>query len=110
MSGSGSGIVDAIKTIIPAPFGSMDAAQLQGAPGDINPVIAGAQIPGTGFGDMGSAFSSGSAGPNGNGAQVDQSINFNAPVGTGVDQAMQKAQSAQNQQYRRNNGTRTMPS
>ncbi|WP_236615164.1 phage tail tape measure protein, partial [Mycobacteroides abscessus] len=49
MSGSGSGIVDAIKTIIPAPFGSMDAAQLQGAPGDINPVIAGAQIPGTGF-------------------------------------------------------------
>ncbi|WP_458796505.1 phage tail tape measure protein, partial [Mycobacteroides abscessus] len=55
MSGSGSGIVDAIKTIIPAPFGSMDAAQLQGAPGDINPVIAGAQIPGTGFGDMGSA-------------------------------------------------------
>lgn len=110
MSGSGSGIVDAIKTIIPAPFGSMDAAQLQGAPGDINPVIAGAQIPGTGFGDMGSAFSQGSAGPNGNGAQVDQSINFNAPVGTGVDQAMQKAQSAQNQQYRRNNGTRTMPS
>ncbi|MDO3187461.1 phage tail tape measure protein [Mycobacteroides abscessus subsp. abscessus] len=110
MSGSGSGIVDAIKTIIPAPFGSMDAAQLQGAPGDINPVIAGAQIPGTGFGDMGSAFSSGSAGPNGNGAQVDQSINFNAPVGTGVDQAMQKAQSAQNQQYRRNNGTRIMPS
>lgn len=110
MSGSGSGIVDAIKTIIPAPFGSMDAAQLQNAPGDINPVIAGAQIPGTGFGDMGSAFSSGSAGPNGNGAQVDQSINFNAPVGTGVDQAMQKAQSAQNQQYRRNNGTRTMPS
>lgn len=110
MSGSGSGIVDAIKTIIPAPFGSMDAAQLQGAPGDINPVIAGAQIPGTGFGDMGSAFSSGSAGPNGNGAQVDQSINFNAPVGNGVDQAMQKAQSAQNQQYRRNNGTRTMPS
>lgn len=110
MSGSGSGIVDAIKTIIPAPFGSMDAAQLQNAPGDINPVIAGAQIPGTGFGDMGSAFSQGSAGPNGNGAQVDQSINFNAPVGTGVDQAMQKAQSAQNQQYRRNNGTRTMPS
>ncbi|SHU23355.1 Putative phage tail tape measure protein TMP [Mycobacteroides abscessus subsp. bolletii] len=110
MSGSGSGIVDAIKTIIPAPFGSMDAAQLQGAPGDINPVIAGAQIPGTGFGDMGSAFSQGSAAPNGNGAQVDQSINFNAPVGTGVDQAMQKAQSAQNQQYRRNNGTRTMPS
>ncbi|MBE5417404.1 phage tail tape measure protein, TP901 family, core region [Mycobacteroides abscessus] len=110
MSGSGSGIVDAIKTIIPAPFGSMDAAQLQGAPGDINPVIAGAQIPGTGFGDMGSAFSSGSAGPNGNGSPVDQSINFNAPVGTGVDQAMQKAQSAQNQQYRRNNGTRTMPS
>lgn len=112
MSGSGSGIVDAIKTIIPAPFGSMDAAQLQGAPGDINPVIAGAQIPGTGFGDMGSAFSSGSAGPaqGGNGANVDQSINFNAPVGTGVDQAMQKAQSAQNQQYRRNNGTRTMPS
>ncbi|SKJ49046.1 Putative phage tail tape measure protein TMP [Mycobacteroides abscessus subsp. massiliense] len=110
MSGSGSGIVDAIKTIIPAPFGSMDAAQLQGAPGDINPVIAGAQIPGTGFGDMGSAFSQGSAAPNGNGSPVDQSINFNAPVGTGVDQAMQKAQSAQNQQYRRNNGTRTMPS
>lgn len=110
MSGSGSGIVDAIKTIIPAPFGSMEAAQLQGAPGDINPVIAGAQIPGTGFGDMGSAFSQGSAAPNGNGSPVDQSINFNAPVGTGVDQAMQKAQSAQNQQYRRNNGTRTMPS
>ncbi|WP_195173355.1 hypothetical protein, partial [Mycobacteroides abscessus] len=98
-------------TIIPAPFGSMDAAQLQGAPGDINPVIAGAQIPGTGFGDMGSAFSSGSAGPaqGGNGANVDQSINFNAPVGTGVDQAMQKSQSAQNQQWRQNFGTRTGP-
>lgn len=111
MTGSGSGIVDAIKTIIPAPFGSMDAAQLQGAPGDINPVIAGAQIPGTGFGDMGSAFSSGSAGPaqSGNGANVDQSINFNAPVGTGVDQAMQKSQSAQNQQWRQNFGTRTGP-
>ncbi|SHQ63741.1 Bacteriophage tape measure protein (TMP) [Mycobacteroides abscessus subsp. bolletii] len=111
MTGSGSGIVDAIKTIIPAPFGSMEAAQLQGAPGDINPVIAGAQIPGTGFGDMGSAFSSGSAGPaqSGNGANVDQSINFNAPVGTGVDQAMQKSQSAQNQQWRQNFGTRTGP-
>jgi len=111
MSGSGGGIVDAIKTIIPAPFGSMDAAQLQGAPGDINPVIAGAQIPGTGFGDMGSAFSEGNAGPaqGGNGAQVDQSINFNAPVGTGVDQAMQKSQSAQNQQWRQNFGTRTGP-
>lgn len=111
MTGSGSGIVDAIKTIIPAPFGSMDAAQLRGAPGDINPVIAGAQIPGTGFGDMGSAFSSGGAGPaqGGNGANVDQSINFNAPVGTGVDQAMQKSQSAQNQQWRQNFGTRTGP-
>ncbi|SHR98723.1 phage tail tape measure protein [Mycobacteroides abscessus] len=106
MSGSGSGIVDAIKTIIPAPFGSMDAAQLQGAPGDINPVIAGAQIPGTGFGDMGSAFSSGNAGPT-NAPTIDQSVTVNA---TNTDAAIAKNNAAQLQQYRRNNGTRTMPS
>lgn len=106
MTGSGSGIVDAIKTIIPAPFGSMDAAQLQGAPGDINPVIAGAQIPGTGFGDMGSAFSQGSAGPT-NAPTIDQSVTVNA---TNTDAAIAKNNAAQLQQYRRNNGTRTMPS
>ncbi|MBN7552339.1 phage tail tape measure protein, partial [Mycobacteroides abscessus subsp. abscessus] len=97
MSGSGSGIVDAIKTIIPAPFGSMDAAQLQGAPGDINPVIAGAQIPGTGFGDMGSAFSSGNAGPT-NAPTIDQSVTVNA---TNTDAAIAKNNAAQLQQYRR---------
>lgn len=105
MSGSGGGIVDAIKTIIPAPFGSMEAAQLQGAPGDINPVTAGAQIPGTGFGDMGSAFSQGNAAPT-NAPAIDQSVTVNA---TNTDAAIAKNNGAQLQQYRKYNGSGTMP-
>ncbi|SIC66880.1 phage tail tape measure protein [Mycobacteroides abscessus] len=108
MSGSGGGIVDAIKTVIPAPFGSMEAKQLQGAPGDINPVNPGAQLPGTGYGDMGAAFSQGSPGPNpsGNAPTVDQSVTVNA---TNTDAAIAKNNAAQLQQYRRSNSTGTMP-
>lgn len=107
MSGSGSGIVDAIKTIIPTPFGSMEAAQLQGAPGDINMVNPGAQLPGTGYGDMGQAFSNAGEGrPAGNAPTIDQSVTVNA---TNTDAAIAKNNAAQLQQYRRSNGTGTMP-
>ncbi|WP_074363938.1 phage tail tape measure protein, partial [Mycobacteroides abscessus] len=79
MSGSGGGIVDAIKTVIPAPFGSMEAKQLQDAPADINMVNPGAQLPGTGYGDMGQAFSnSGDGRPAGNAPTIDQSVTVNA--------------------------------
>ncbi|MDM1928242.1 phage tail tape measure protein, partial [Mycobacteroides abscessus] len=107
MSGSGGGIVDAIKTVIPAPFGSMEAKQLQDAPADINMVNPGAQLPGTGYGDMGQAFSnSGDGRPAGNAPTIDQSVTVNA---TNTDAAIAKNNGAQLQQYRKYNGTGTMP-
>lgn len=107
MSGSGGGIVDAIKTVIPAPFGSMEAKQLQDAPADINMVNPGAQLPGTGYGDMGQAFSNGGDGrPAGNAPTIDQSVTVNA---TNTDAAIAKNNGAQLQQYRKYNGTGTMP-
>lgn len=98
ITGDAKGATDAIGGIFQSQVGGPNAVDLS---------QPGAQLPGIGYGDMGSAFAEGSAGPQPGGGDpaVDQSIHVGENASLNMDGAMDQVRVAQNQQVRRNFGT-----
>lgn len=98
ITGDAKGATNAIGGIFQSTVGGPNAVDLS---------QPGAQLPGIGYGDMGSAFADGSAGPQPGGGDpaVDQSIHVGENASLNMDGAMDQVRVAQNQQVRRNFGT-----
>lgn len=101
MSGSGSGVVDAIKGIIPQPFGTQSAQ-----PNDFQGNTQGGGSGGSGIAGAAGLATSFIPSP-GEGQSNDQStnVNFNGPVGANAGDVVNKVNDGYNSNWRRNFGT-----
>ncbi|WP_459166931.1 phage tail protein, partial [Mycobacteroides chelonae] len=98
LSGSGSGVVDAISGMIPQPFGSLPAAQPNDFEGNVG---GGGGSLASGAANMAAQFVPSSNGGGGDGWQGVQN-NFNGPVGANASDVANKINSGYNQAWRQN--------